>query len=89
MKSILAVALIILFSLSLAGCKGGSDLFAGIGGDGGSSPYSSGSSFTSGGSSGGDDGASGSHSPEPSTLALLGLGGIATLLGRKLKNRKK
>ena len=88
----LAVAFIILFSLSLAGCEGGSDLFAGVdfgdsgtGGDDSSTYYSS---VCSSGSSE-DDGGANSHCPEPSTLALLGLGGLAGLLGQRLRRRKK
>jgi len=79
---------ILFILLLIAGCSGGgsSDLSSLFG-------SSSGSSYSGSGSSSGSSGGSGGsitlvHSPEPSSLALLGVG-LGGLVAMALRKRKK
>lgn len=92
MRKIPPTILIIVISLFLSGCNGGSSSngdSAGFSSSGNSiSNYytSSDSSLSSSGLDSG--GAVGHHNPEPASLALLG-SGLLGLLGAKLRKRKR
>lgn len=92
MKRLTVLTFIVMLSLFLAGCEGGTgDLFAGLGDVGGDDiiivpPDDDGGDPGGGGDDpvgGGGDPAAGGHAPEPSSMALLGLGALGVLFGFK------
>ncbi len=79
---------VLLLTILLAGCgsAGAGGALSSLFGSGGSS--SVGSSIAAGSGVTGSSGVILSHTPEPSTVALLGIGLLA-LAAAKLRNRKK